>query len=250
MTEKKNVLIVSNRGFIGGRLENYLNQKGFKVFGQNSSTMNLCNPIQTSKVISAVPDGTHVVFLATHGRFPYDNFDTYNKNITMAQNLLASLQGNRVGSLVFTNTICIYGRPPAENPVKHTSKISPTGHYGLSKYVTEKLLEFNLDCPFSVLRIPGTYGPGDKKKSVVSHLIYRALQGEEISLSGNGNQKRDFLFVDDLLEIIFDLLINPRNLKANLSSGSPISIMEFAQSIVEKTGSRSKITTRGGEGGV
>jgi UDP-glucuronate decarboxylase len=98
-----------------------------------------------------------------------------------------------------------------------------------------------------VVRIFNTYGPrmAVNDGRVVSNFIVQALKGEDITVFGAGNQTRAFCYVDDLLEGMVRMMecegeIGP----VNLGNPNETTILEFAQRIIELTGSRSKIVFR------
>ena len=63
------------------------------------------------------------------------------------------------------------------------------------------------------MRLPGVYGKRDKNTSVVSKFLI--LLGENFNLYGTGNEKRDYLYIKDLIQLIFQLSIRKKNTKIN-----------------------------------
>ncbi len=96
-----------------------------------------------------------------------------------------------------------------------------------------------------VARIFNTYGPkmqpGDGR--VVSNFIVQALNGDDITIYGDGGQTRSFCYVDDLIDALIltmgtgDEFTGP----VNIGNPSEISILEFAKIVIELTGSKSKL---------
>ena len=96
-----------------------------------------------------------------------------------------------------------------------------------------------------VARIFNTYGPrmqpGDGR--VVSNFIVQALNGDDITIYGDGSQTRSFCYVDDLIDALIltmgtgDEFTGP----VNIGNPSEISILEFAKIVIELTGSKSKL---------
>lgn len=96
-----------------------------------------------------------------------------------------------------------------------------------------------------IARIFNTYGPqmdpGDGR--VVSNFIVQALQSEDITIYGSGEQTRSFCYVDDLLDGIDKLMGSTEELVDPINLGNPVefTVRELAHMVIEQTGSKSKI---------
>ena len=169
----RNILLISDRGFIGKSLFNALsNNKEHNIYGLNSDNCNLLNEEKTKAAISKILIKPFtIIFLSTFGRFPEDTYDVYNKNVTMITNLLNSIDINLIEQFIFFSSTCLYGRPPKILPITEVNECIPNGYYGLSKFVSESLIKLQLTCPVSIIRIPGVYGKLDQNKSIISHFV-------------------------------------------------------------------------------
>ncbi|CAG9931332.1 UDP-glucuronic acid decarboxylase family protein [Candidatus Nitrotoga arctica] len=96
-----------------------------------------------------------------------------------------------------------------------------------------------------VVRIFNTYGPrmqpGDGR--VVSNFIVQALNGDDITIYGDGDQTRSFCYVDDLIDALILTMGTGDDFTGPVNIGNPseISILELAQIVIELTGSKSKL---------
>jgi UDP-glucuronate decarboxylase len=99
--------------------------------------------------------------------------------------------------------------------------------------------------PIKVARIFNTYGPRMQPDDgrVASSFIVQALQGEPITVFGDGAQTRSFCYVDDLVEAITRLMLTGVDITGpiNLGNSSEFTIRELAEKVVSLTGSRSKL---------
>ena len=99
-----------------------------------------------------------------------------------------------------------------------------------------------------VMRIFNTYGPrmsnGDGR--VVSNFIVQALEGKDITIYGDGTQTRSFCFVDDLIEGMVRLMNTEDGFTGPVNMGNPceITIKELADTVIELTGSSSKVVMK------
>jgi UDP-glucuronate decarboxylase len=79
---------------------------------------------------------------------------------------------------------------------------------------------------------------------VVSNFIIQALQGEDITIYGDGSQTRSFCYVDELIDGFVRLMASPEKFTGPVNLGNPVefTIKELAEKVVDMTGSRSKIS--------
>src|SRR5579871_4055709 len=99
-----------------------------------------------------------------------------------------------------------------------------------------------------VARIFNTYGPRMHPNDgrVVSNFIVQALKGESITLYGDGSQTRSFCYVDDLVDGLIHLMESPSHVTGPINLGNPaeMTIRMLAETVIEMTGSKSKIAYR------
>lgn len=95
-----------------------------------------------------------------------------------------------------------------------------------------------------IIRIFNTYGPrmACDDGRVVSNFILQALQGKDLTIYGNGMQTRSFQYVDDLIRGMERMMSTPDGFTGPVNLGNPEehTILEFAERILELTGSRSR----------
>ena len=99
-----------------------------------------------------------------------------------------------------------------------------------------------------VIRIFNTYGPrmAFNDGRVVSNFIAQSLNGEPITVYGDGAQTRSFMYVDDLVDAMFRVMRTPDDFTGPVNIGNPCetSVLSLARKIVSMTGSRSEIILR------
>jgi dTDP-glucose 4,6-dehydratase len=97
-----------------------------------------------------------------------------------------------------------------------------------------------------IVRIFNTFGPRMRLDDgrVVPNFIGQALRGENLTVYGDGSQTRSFCYVDDLVEGIERLLYADFHEPVNLGNPDEVTILEFAQEILELSGSKSRIEHR------
>jgi len=102
--------------------------------------------------------------------------------------------------------------------------------------------------PIKVIRIFNTYGPRMHPNDgrVVSNFIVQALRGEDITIFGEGTQTRSFCFVEDLIEGMVRMMETDPDVTGPVNLGNPneITIRELAETVLELTGSTSRLVRR------
>jgi nucleoside-diphosphate-sugar epimerase len=150
-----------------------------------------------------------------------------------------------MSSFTYFSSADVYGRPPTQSPISENSPVGPTGHYGLSKYASERLLQLGLSCPVTVLRCPGMYGPADRGRSIVGQFISKVRSGTEIELAGGGLSLRDYVHSDDVFQVVSGL-VSSRDLKhtiLNLATGKSLPLLGLLDLISNVVGRPALIRT-------
>ena len=182
--------------------------------------------------------------------YQHNPIKTIKTSVMGAINVLGLAK--RTGARVLqASTSEVYGdpevHPQTEEYRGNVNPIGPRSCYDEGKRCAETLFfdyhhQNNVD--IRVMRIFNTYGPrmDPQDGRVVSNFIVQALNGESITVYGDGSQTRSFCYVDDLIEGMMRLMNND-SLTGPVNIGNPgeFTILEFAQKVIEKTGSNSKI---------
>jgi len=146
----------------------------------------------------------------------------------------------------------VYGDPEIHpQPEAYWGRVNPIGVrscYDEGKRCAETLFfdyrrQHNLE--IKVVRIFNTYGPRMHPHDgrVVSNFIVQALQGEDITIYGDGQQTRSFCYVDDLIEAMLLTMATPADFSGPLNIGNPkeFTMIELAEKVLRLTGSKSKL---------
>jgi dTDP-glucose 4,6-dehydratase len=152
---------------------------------------------------------------------------------------------------LLASTSEVYGdpliHPQTEDYWGNVNPIGPRGVYDEAKRFAEALtMAYHRyhQVDTRIVRIFNTYGPRMRLNDgrVVPNFIAQALRGEPLTVYGDGRQTRSFCYVADLIEGIYRLLLSSEVYPVNIGNPTEMSILEFAEKIIELTGSRSKIT--------
>jgi UDP-glucose 4-epimerase len=132
-----------------------------------------------------------------------ENFSVYvQHNIQCTQRLLEAAKEKTLSRFVYASSSSVYGLTPTL-PMTERSLLYPLSPYGVTKLAAEQLcfLYFqNYGVPTLSLRFFTVYGPG-QRPDMAFHKFFQAIAGNRpIHLYGNGDQTRDFTFVEDIVE--------------------------------------------------
>jgi len=260
------ILLTGAAGFLGSHLSKKLIDNNHEVIGLDD--------LSTGSVKNIEPLLNHpkYSFIEHDVRIPYQvkvdailNFACpaspvdYQKDPvrTIETNFLGMINllhlANETGAkIIQASTSEVYG-DPTQSPQKETywGNVNPIGIrscYDEGKRAAETLCfdyirQYNLDA--RVIRIFNTYGPNMAIRDgrVVSNFIVQAINGEPISIYGEGEQTRSFCYVSDLIEGIHRVLMLDRNPQSPINLGNPneFKVIELANTIKELTGSNSEI---------
>ena len=139
--------------------------------------------------------------------------------------------------------------PQSEDYWGNVNPVGPRGVYDEAKRFAEAMtMAYHRahGVETRIVRIFNTYGPRMRLEDgrVLPSFMAQAIRGEPLTVFGDGSQTRSFCFVDDLVEGIYRLLKSDEVLPTNIGNPSEMTILQFAQAVIEMTGSKSEIDYR------
>ncbi len=183
--------------------------------------------------------------------YQHDPIYTMKTSLLGAINMLGLAK--RTGARIFqASTSEVYGDPKVHpQPESYWGHVNPIGErscYDEGKRAAETLF-FDYyrqhQLKIKVGRIFNTYGPNMHPNDgrVVSNFIVQALQGDDITLYGDGLQTRSFCYCDDLIDAFVKLMGTPDDIVGPINLGNPneFTIRELAEKVLELTGSNSQL---------
>jgi len=263
----KRILVSGGAGFLGSHLCDQLVKEGNQVtcldnfFSGSEQNISHLIPFPNFKLLVqdvSLPlslEVDEIYNLACpasprlYQRFP---IETFKASILGSLNLLELAKST--GAKIFqASTSEVYGdpqlHPQPESYFGNVNPIGPRACYDEGKRGAETLFfDFHRQhqVDIKVMRIFNTYGPRMSATDgrVVSNLILQALQGQDLTVFGDGTQTRSFCYVDDTIRAIRLLMATPKGITGPINVGNPTecTILELASLILELTGSRSKLS--------
>ena len=262
----KRTLITGAAGFLGSHLvKRFLNEGHYVIGMDNLITGSLKNIDEfrqnenfefrnhdVSKFVDIEGDLDYILHFASPAS-PIDYLkipiQTLKVSSYGAHNLLglAKVKGARI---IVASTSEVYGDPEVHPQVEgyygNVNPVGPRGVYDEAKrYMEAVTMAYNTfhNVETRIVRIFNTYGPKMRLNDgrVLPAFIGQALRGENLTIFGDGSQTRSFCYVDDLVEGIYKLLLSNYDKPVNIGNDSEITISEFAEEIIQLTGTNQKV---------
>ena len=263
---RKRVMVTGGAGFLGSHLIDRLLEKGCDVLcvdnlftGSKDNIAHLHgNPHFefmrhdiTFPLFVEVDEIYNLACPASPVHYQHDPVQTTKTSVHGAINMLGLAK--RLGCKILqASTSEVYG-DPAVHPQKedywgHVNPIGPRSCYDEGKRCAETLFfDYHRQhkLPIKVMRIFNTYGPRMHPADgrVVSNFIVQALNGEPISIYGDGSQTRSFCYVDDLIAGMIALMETGPEVTGPVNIGNPneFTIRELAEKVIALTGAGSEL---------
>ncbi|MGB3366870.1 MAG: NAD-dependent epimerase/dehydratase family protein [Acidaminobacteraceae bacterium] len=154
---------------------------------------------------------------------------------------------NNLKGMIYLSSSCVYGPRSGALSIEDEIKDFDTP-YAISKFIGEKYCEFykkTYNIPIKIVRLFNSYGPGEmpgKYRNVIPNFFKLALNGQPLTITGTGDETRDFTYVlDTVYGILETLVYDGENYLFNLGTGIETSIIKLATEINKLTQNESGI---------
>lgn len=218
-----NVIIIDNLS--SGSIENIPNSDTLKFYQLNieKDDLELVFQKETPDYVIHLAAQTSVNFSISH---PY--YDA-NMNVMASIKLLELCKKYNIRKFITASSAAIYGNPKYL-PIDENHPTEPMSQYGLSKLTMEKYIKLS-GIPYIIFRFSNAYGPRQKssKESGVVAIFNNAMKNNEpINIYGDGEQIRDFIYVEDIANICIKAInSNVENEIINFSTNKGVSLNQL-----------------------
>ncbi len=254
------VLITGGAGFLGSALANHLVRERHRVWVLDN--LSAGDPASLHKDISftrgdvrdiprlwTLLKGMDCVYhLAARVSVPESILYPveYNDvNVGGTVSLMTAARDAGIKRVVFTSSGTVYGEQK-EQPIKETARPHPRNPYAVTKIAAEHYLSamgglYGIETV--MLRIFNAYGPGQaappSHAPVIPQFVRQALSGGSVVIFGNGEQTRDFVYVDDVVQaLIAAATAQAQGLIINIGAGREVSVKGLVRRLEEILGRR------------
>ena len=262
----KRILITGAAGFLGSHLCDRFIKEGFQVIGMDNLITGDLRNIEHLMKLKNFDFHHHDITKFVHVPGELDYILHFASPASPIDYLKIPIQTLKVGSvgtlhclglakeknarILIASTSEVYGdplvHPQNEEYYGNVNAIGPRGVYDEAKRFQESITmayhRFH-GLETRIARIFNTYGPRMRLNDgrVIPAFIGQALRGENLTVFGDGLQTRSFCYVDDQIEGIYRLLLSDYSDPVNIGNPNEISILDFAQEIINLTGTDQEI---------
>lgn len=255
------IVVCGAGGFVGGKLVEYLVSHGYgdvravaspRRKTEFAGAENLQADLQRAEECDAVLSGARWVFNLAAKVGGIDFIQKHKASCMLSSlintNLLLAARREKVSRYFFASSSCVYPDGIEMLQESDAYPASPTDGYGWEKLFSERMcLAFaeEYGVPVSIARYHGLYGPGDvrepDKDHVIAALCRKVVEAKlsgrhEITIWGDGNQTRSFLYIDDCLEGTTKLVWGGVQGPVNLAHGQCVSINDLVTDLEDIAG--------------
>jgi UDP-glucose 4-epimerase len=257
-------LVTGAAGFIGSHLTSRLLDRGAEVVGVDAFTDYYSREIKeenldvnrrrrgfafvegdllTADLAGLLDGATHVFHLAAQAGVRKSwgrDFAVYTaNNVDATQRLLEAVRDRPIERLVYASSSSVYG-DSVPMPMREDAALHPLSPYGVTKLAAEhlcQLYQVNHGVPAVSLRFFTVYGPRQRPDMAFHRFIRASLTGQPITLYGDGEQTRDFTFVDDIVAAMVAAGGQGRpGAVYNIGGGSRVSVNDVLDRLARVTG--------------
>jgi UDP-glucose 4-epimerase len=238
---RKRVLVTGVAGFIGSQVARRFLQEGYQVVGVDDLSMgdiaNVPGAVEFIQADLAEPatlqllprDCPVLLHLAgqSSGEISFDDpVADLHKNVVSTLQLIRHGMECRAERIVYASSMSVYGAV-AEAAVDENCRCAPLSCYGVGKLAAEAYLQVYMKrLPAVALRMFNVYGPGQNmgnlRQGMVSIYLAQALAGGSIQVKGQLDRFRDFIYIEDVVEVWQRAAVVPAVLGRTLNVGTGI----------------------------
>lgn len=239
------VLITGGAGFIGSHISDRLIGLGYDVTAVDNlitgSSTNLMDKVKLYEV-DITYDQLHEIFEAEQPDYVIHEaaqtdiqksmedpvFDV-KTNVLGTLNVLECCRLTGVKKIIFASSAAVYGHPEYLG-IDENHRIKPISFYGISKHISEEYIRFYKEIfglKYTILRYANVYGDRQSLKGeggVISIFIKNMLKGKKTVIYGDGEQLRDFVYVEDVVKANICAIKKGDNEILNIGTGAATSI--------------------------
>lgn len=238
------ISVTGSSGFLGLNICESLRTEGYEVCEIDQANEKEPIDIRNFNALSTVlskfrPDAViHLAALASVPIAEENPLEAYSTNVIGTLNVVEC--SNKLNAkVIFASSAAVYGEPTTL-PTPETAPLAPVNVYGATKVAAEKILGLRAK-NWLIFRLFNVYGPKCYRSYVIPDVIGRVIKGQNpLRALGTGEEKRDFIYVGDVIRAFILGIEKDVNGTFNVGSGKSESIKDLIGKILDIAGARNQ----------
>jgi UDP-glucose 4-epimerase len=238
-------VVIGAGGFVGGAIAKRVTELGGDVVSLARKQIDLLAPDAAQRLASLLRAGDAVV--AAAAKAPCKDMSMMVDNMIMAKAMIDGIGKVAVSHVVNISSDAVYADEPL--PLSESSPTAPTSMHGAMHLAREIAFAAEVKAPMAMLRPTLIYGPADPHNGYGPNRFRRLAQAnEEIALFGEGEERRDHVFIGDVADIAVRVLMHRSRGVLNIATGAVHSFRSIAQQVVAISPNKVRISGRPRQG--
>ena len=225
------VVVIGAAGFVGGAVAARMERDGVPVVRVGRKEVDLLSPEATDKLSRIIRQGDAVV--AAAAKAPCKDSAMLVDNMVMARAMVRALAATPIAHVINISSDAVYA--DSAQPLTEASCAGPDSLHGAMHLAREVMFRAELKAPLAILRPSLLYGAADPHNGYGPNRFRRlAAEGKEIVLFGEGEERRDHVYIGDVAELVARVLYRRSTGVLNIATGKVHSFREIAEKFSSK----------------
>jgi UDP-glucose 4-epimerase len=234
------IVLLGHTGYIGSRLAPAFQAaaSGVPVVGRSAPSLDLTAPDSSRGLEDLLDPECALIVCAAIKKQLGDTPEIFQQNLAIVLNICRALAARPVRRVVFFSSAAVYGEDVQHGVITESTPVQPTTLYGIGKFTAERLLVRTAalapGMSLLMLRPALVYGPREPGYYYgPSGFLGKATSDDPITLWGDGEELREFLFIDDVVALTVRLTSGMASGVLNIVNGTSYT---YAQALAEIAG--------------
>ncbi len=221
----ENIIILGSSGIISKNLQKRFRKNKIKFQSIGRSKLDLRKVYSIPLLKRKIQKADLVIFISAEA--PTKNIKMLKNNLKMCKNICKALRGKYLSNLVYISSDAVYS--DSKKKITEKSKTKPDSFHGKMHLKREWMLRSNFQDKICIIRPTLIYGPGDTHNGYgPNQFLNLAKRKKNISIFGNGEEKRDHIYIENVISIIMECILKKGRGIINAATGKTYTFKKIA----------------------